>query len=191
MRLIRGFGLVLLVLGVAHIAAAQTVSKSTKSRGGLAKYRLKLLDGRLSEQYENSKRLLPKDQGLPRYFGAYRGKFLPMAEKAAAKFGVPKDLFARLIQKESNWNPNALSPDGAIGLGQLMPETAARLGVDPRDPQANLEGAALYLKQQYTRFRSWRLAVAAYNAGPDAVVRYNNVPPFAETQAYVLTIFGR
>jgi len=72
-----------------------------------------------------------------------------------------------------------------------MPDTAAKLGVDPRDPQANLEGGALYLKQQYTRFRSWRLAVAAYNAGPDAVVRYNNVPPFAETQAYVLTIFGR
>jgi soluble lytic murein transglycosylase-like protein len=176
---------------MAQVASAQAISKSTKSRGGLAKYRLKLLDGRLSEQYENSKRLLPKDRGLPRYFGAYRGEFLPMAEKAALKFGVPKDLFSRLIQKESNWNPNALSPDGAIGLAQLMPDTAAKLGVDPRDPQANLEGGALYLKQQYTRFRSWRLAVAAYNAGPDAVVRYNNVPPFAETQAYVLTIFGR
>jgi len=165
-----------------------TVSKSTS---GLSKSQLKLLDGRLSVQYENSKRLLPGDSSIPRYIGAYKGKYLKMAEKAAARFGVPKDLFTRLVQMESNWNPNAESHKGAIGLAQLMPETAAKLGVDPRDPQANLEGGALYLKQQYVRFRSWRLAIAAYNAGPDAVEQYDNVPPYPETQAYVLAILGR
>jgi len=158
---------------------------------GITKAQRRLIDRRLSVQYEDSKRLLPRDTAIPRYFGLYRGKYLPMAEKAAVKFGVPKDLFARLIQAESNWNPKALSPDGAIGLAQLMPDTARRLGVDPNDPKANLEGGALYLKQQYMRFRSWRLAVAAYNAGPDAVEAYNNVPPYPETQAYVLAILGR
>lgn len=113
-----------------------------------------------------------------------------MAEAAAAKFGVPKDLFARLVQSESNWDPNAISPAGAIGLAQLMPETAAILGVDPTDPQANLEGGALYLKQQYMRFRSWKLAIAAYNAGPEAVEKYDDVPPYPETQAYVFAILG-
>jgi len=174
---------------IAGGAAAQT--SSSKSRTGLSKAQIKLLDGRLSRQYENSKRLLPTNKDIPRYTGAYKGEYLPMAEKAAVKFGVPKELFARLIQMESNWNPKALSPAGAIGLAQLLPETAAKLGVDPYNPQANLEGGALYLKQQFTRFRSWKLAIAAYNAGPEAVAQYNDVPPFSETQAYVLTILGR
>jgi soluble lytic murein transglycosylase-like protein len=176
-------------LAFSGMAAAQ--SGSVKSRTGLSKAQIKLLDGRLSKQYENSKRLLPTNKDIPRYTGAYKGEYLPMAEKAAAKFGVPKELFARLIQMESNWNPKALSPAGAIGLAQLLPQTAAKLGVDPFDPQANLEGGALYLKQQFTRFRSWKLAIAAYNAGPEAVAQYNDVPPFSETQAYVLTILGR
>jgi len=154
-------------------------------------YQKKLLDGRLAKQYEGSKRLLPGDTHIPRYLGAYSGEYLVMAEQAAAKFGVPKDLFTRLIQAESNWNPKAVSPAGAIGLAQLMPGTAARLGVDPTDPQANLEGGALYLKQQYQRFRSWKLAIAAYNAGPEAVEKYDDVPPYPETEAYVLAIMGK
>jgi soluble lytic murein transglycosylase-like protein len=179
----------LVPLAFSGMAAAQ--STSAKSRTGLSKAQIKLLDGRLSKQYENSKRLLPTNKDIPRYSGAYKGEYLPMAEKAAVKFGVPKELFARLIQMESNWNPKALSPAGAIGLAQLLPETAAKLGVDPYDPQANLEGGALYLKQQFTRFSSWKLAIAAYNAGPEAVALYNDVPPFSETQAYVVTILGR
>lgn len=158
---------------------------------GLSKAQKRLLDGRLSVQYEDSKRLQPVNRQLPNYLGGYRGKYLPMAEKAAVQFGVPKDLFARLIQMESNWNPTIISPDGAIGLSQLMPETARLLGVDPYDAQSNLEGGALYLKKQFNRFRSWKLAIAAYNAGPEAVARYDDVPPFAETRAYVLAILGR
>lgn len=179
-----GLGLVM-----PDMAAAQ--SASSKSNSGISRSHLKLLDGRLSKQYEDSKRLLPTNDDLPRYTGAYKGEFLVMAEAAAVKFGVPKHLFARLVQTESNWNADAVSPKGAIGLAQLMPGTAAILGVDPHDPQANLEGGALYLKQQFLRFRSWKLAVAAYNAGPEAVEEYDDVPPFAETQAYVLAIIGK
>jgi soluble lytic murein transglycosylase-like protein len=170
---------------------AQAQVSSSKSRFGISKAQKKLLDGRLAEQYEGSKRLLPKNGAIPRYSGIYRGEYLPMAEIAAAQFGVPRDIFTRLVQMESNWNPNAVSPAGAIGLAQLMPATAAKLGVDPYDPRANLEGGALYLKQQFLRFRSWRLALAAYNAGPEAVEQYDDVPPFPETQLYVLTILGR
>lgn len=178
-------------LGLVCPEFAVGQSASSKSGAGISSSHLKLLDGRLSRQYEDSKRLLPTNGDLPRYTGAYKGEYLAMAEAAAGKFGVPKDLFARLVQIESNWNPAAISPKGAIGLAQLMPATAASLGVDPTDPQANLEGGALYLKQQFLRFRSWKLAVAAYNAGPEAVEKYDDVPPFAETEAYVLAIIGK
>ncbi len=156
-----------------------------------------VLDGRAAEQYSNSARLRPDAQatapaglGMPRYTGRYRGPYLAMARAAARKYGVPEDLFLRLVEQESGWNQNAVSAKGALGLAQLMPETAARLGVDPADARQNLEGGARYLRQQYDRFRSWRLALAAYNAGPDAVERYADVPPFAETQGYVQAILG-
>jgi len=182
--------LALLFALVTGQVSAEEVTASSKSRLKLPKSYTKLLDGRLATQYEGSKRLLPKSTGIPRYTGSYNGEYLPMAEEAAALFGVPKDLFTRLIQAESGWNPKAISPAGAIGLAQLLPDTARKLGVDPHDPKANLEGGALYLKQQFMRFRSWKLALAAYNAGPEAVEKYDDVPPFAETQAYVLAILG-
>ena len=96
-----------------------------------------------------------------------------------------------LVTQESNWDPQAVSHKGAIGLAQLMPGTARLLGVNPRDPEENLDGGARYLALQYAKFRSWRLALAAYNAGPGAVERYNGVPPFQETQNYVTTILGK
>ncbi len=103
---------------------------------------------------------------------------------------MPVDLFARLVQQESGWNPRALSHKGAIGLAQLMPATAQRLGVDPADPGQNLDGGARYLRQQYETFGTWRLALAAYNAGPGAVQKHGDIPPFRETQGYVLAILG-
>ena len=71
-----------------------------------------------------------------------------------------------------------------------MPQTAALLRVDPMDPAENLEGGARYLAQQYRKFGSWRLALAAYNAGPEAVEKYGGVPPYKETQNYVKVIWG-
>lgn len=103
----------------------------------------------------------------------------------ARHYGIPEDLFLRLINLESRWNPKAVSPKGAIGLAQLMPPTARYLNVDPWDPIDNLKGGARYLAEQYRRFGSWRLALAAYNAGPGAVEKYGGMPPYRETIHYV------
>lgn len=94
-------------------------------------------------------------------------------------------LFRANIAVESGFNPKALSPVGAIGLGQLMPDTAAALGVDPYDSEENLRGSARYLLAQLQTFGSPDLALAAYNAGPEAVVKYGGIPPYAETTSHV------
>ena len=112
------------------------------------------------------------------------------ARDAASRYGIDPEMFLRLIQQESSFRPDVVSPKGAIGLGQLMPATAQELGVDPRDPLQNLEGAAKYLSQQLKRFRSPELALAAYNAGPTRVAKLGRVPNIAETQNYVKTILG-
>lgn len=155
----------------------------------------RLLDDRLSKQYSASNTLYgiakPTYETIPNYLGLYKGIYAPMAAAAARKYGVPEDLFKRLVQQESNWNPKARSHKGAMGLAQLMPATARTLGVNPRDPKQNLEGGAKYLAQQYAKFKSWRLALAAYNAGPGAVQKYNGVPPYKETRNYVKVILGK
>ena len=118
----------------------------------------------------------------------YDGPYLDMARAAARRHNVPEYIFLRLVQQESNWNPYAESHKGALGLAQLMPDTADILGVDPMVPEQNLEGGARYLREQYDRFGSWHLALAAYNAGPEAVERYGGIPPYQETQNYVSII---
>jgi hypothetical protein len=117
--------------------------------------------------------------------------FREYAIQQAQKNNIPVDLFLRMIGAESSWNQSAVSPKGATGLGQLMPATAAELGVDPNDPFQNIEGSARYLAQQYGTFGSWPLALAAYNAGPGNVRKYGGIPPFAETKAYVPKIMGQ
>ena len=97
-------------------------------------------------------------------------------------------LFRALVEAESSYNPTAVSPKGAYGLGQLMPDTARALGVDPRDPSQNLDGAARYLLTQLATFKDIDLALAAYNAGPHRVVEYSGIPPFAETRDYIARI---
>lgn len=191
-------GLLLLVLACS--AAAPAVAEGLRLGGGAksrtAQFRsqVALLDGKLSQQYASSARLKPaadKDSvSRVKYSGRYRGAFLEMAKAAARKYGVPEDLFLKLVQQESGWQPDIVSAKGAVGLAQLMPTTADHLGVDETDPQSNLEGGARYLSMMFNRFGSWKLALAAYNAGPEAVESAGGVPEYEETQNYVLAILG-
>jgi hypothetical protein len=113
-------------------------------------------------------------------------------QAAAAKAGVDPKLLAALTWSESGFRADAVSGAGAIGLTQLMPGTAAGMGVDPTDPVQNLEGGAKYLAVQLKRFGGRvDLALAAYNAGPTAVSRYGGVPPYQETQNYVRRVMAR
>ena len=112
-------------------------------------------------------------------------------DAAAKKYNVDPALLRGLIRQESNFNPNAGSPAGARGLTQLMPGTAAALGVDPSVPAQAIEGGAKYLRQQLDKFGGDPAkALAAYNAGPGAVQRYGGIPPFAETQNYVRKVLA-
>lgn len=99
-------------------------------------------------------------------------------------------LFQALIRVESGFNPSAVSPAGARGLAQLMPDTARSLGVAIDDPHDNLDGGARYLLAQIETFGALDLALAAYNAGPEAVRKYYGIPPFAETRAYVARVLA-
>lgn len=110
-------------------------------------------------------------------------------QEAASKHGLRPEFIRSVAAVESAFQDKAVSPKGAIGLMQLMPGTAAELGVDPHDVKQNAEGGARYLKELLLKYKDRRdpvrLALAAYNAGPGAVDRYGNIPPYRETQAYV------
>jgi len=110
----------------------------------------------------------------------------------SARYALSPALIEALVWQESRWNPAALSPRGARGLAQLMPGTARRLGVDPADPVANLEGGARYLRQQLDAFGGdLEKALAAYNAGPGRVQQAGGVPAIRETRGYVAAIMAR
>ena len=176
---------------------AQAPAATAADRKTLFLQQTEVLDGRAASQYRNSVRLQPDELRIPgapgnfaAFTGNYRGQYLQAAKDAARRNGVPEDLFLRLVQQESGWNPRALSRKGAVGLAQLMPGTARYLKVDPYNPLENLEGGARYLAEQYRAFGDWRLALAAYNAGPEAVQKYGGIPPYRETQGYVRAILG-
>ena len=116
-----------------------------------------------------------------------------MARDAAAKAGIEPELYDSLIEVESSYNPATRSKSSALGLAQLMPDTAKELGVqDPFDPKQNLEAGALYLRQMLDKFGGDRsLALAAYNAGPSAVLKAGGIPTLPETQRYVPNVLRR
>lgn len=193
----------MLIAGLAVPASAEGLrlsGSSSKSRAEQFARQTRLMDSRLAGQYQQSARLQPRSGSsssveiqLSANIPAYRGKrsdFIPHARAAARRYGIPEDLFLRLVQQESGWNPRARSHKGATGLAQLMPGTAAKLGVNPHDPVQNLHGGARYLRMMYNQFGNWNLALAAYNAGPGAVQKYNGVPPYRETRNYVRIIAG-
>jgi soluble lytic murein transglycosylase-like protein len=116
-----------------------------------------------------------------------------LISRVSQKYGVDEKLVNALVNQESGFNPNATSHCGAMGLMQLMPSTAQGLGVkDAYNPEQNIEGGTKYLKGLMDRFgNDKQLALAAYNAGPNAVKKYGGIPPYAETQNYVKKVLSK
>ena len=118
-----------------------------------------------------------------------RAIYLPHVTATEQQYALPPGLLDALIWTESRYNPLALSKAGAVGLGQLMPDTARVVGVRNRyDPRANLGGSARYLRQMLDKFRMVHIAIAAYNAGPGAVERAGGIPRNGETPEYVRNV---
>jgi hypothetical protein len=109
-----------------------------------------------------------------------------LANAAAAKYGLPPSLVRSVMKAESGFQPSAVSPKGAVGLMQLMPATAQSLGANPFDPAQNVDAGTRYLRSLLEKYNGLlRHALAAYNAGPEAVEKHGGVPPFAETLDYI------
>ena len=125
----------------------------------------------------------PKGFKDPVVTGKEYGK---MVGGQALAYGLPRPLLLAIIKTESNFNPKAVSPMGATGLMQLMPDTWKCLGVtDPFDPEQNVRAGSAYFRDMMARFKDVNLALAAYNAGPGNVEKYNGIPPFDETRRYI------
>ena len=129
----------------------------------------------------------------PEAWSSLAGPYAEMIRRAAQRHGLDPILLAAVAEIESGFDPRAVSHKGAAGLLQLMPETARRFGVtDSFDPGQNVEGGARYLRWLLTRFSGdEQLALAGYNAGEGAVDRYQGIPPFPETERYVVQVLGR
>ena len=123
---------------------------------------------------------------------ARAASFRPDVERAGSQYAVSPALIDAIAHVESRYNPAAVSPARAIGIMQLMPGTARELGVDPRDPAANIRGGTAYLRKLLNRFDGDLVrTIAAYNAGPGAVIKAGGVPKYRETQAYVASVMNR
>lgn len=153
--------------------------------------RIERIDGPLRAA-ANSWVPVPSIAAGEHFTGLVTQRYASLARRAGREAGVDPDLIAAVAATESGFDPGAQSPAGALGLMQLMPATAAALGVaDPRDPVQNVRGGAAYLHDLLERFSGdITLAVAAYNAGPGAVERYGGIPPYAETRAYVARVLA-
>jgi soluble lytic murein transglycosylase-like protein len=148
----------------------------------------KLLASKMNDAGENAPSSNVMNQALSSRASDYDG----VIHEASQKYGVDEKFIKSIIQQESGFNPNAKSWVGAMGLMQLMPETAKDLGVkNGYDPRDNVMAGVKYIKEQLDRFGGdKRKALAAYNAGPGAVLKYGDIPPFEETQNYVKNIMS-
>lgn len=132
------------------------------------------------------------DQSLPEFARVLtRKKTEPSKElgrtirQVSREEGVDESLIRAVIEVESGFDPNAVSSDGARGLMQLMPDTARELGINPDRPEENIRGGARYLGRMIDRFGELDQALAAYNAGPEVVKKWDGIPPYDETRQYV------
>ena len=145
-----------------------------------------ILDAKLNKVDDNSQnKVFKKDVES-------RAEIDSLIEKYSSKNGLDKDFVRALVKQESGFNPNATSKCGAMGLMQLMPSTAQGLGVsNAYDIEQNIAGGTKYLKSMIDRFNGdEKLALAAYNAGPNAVKKYGGIPPYQETQNYVKNVLS-
>ena len=145
-----------------------------------------ILDAKLNKVDDNSQnKVFKKDVES-------RTEIDSLIEKYSSKNGLDKDFVKALVKQESGFNPNATSKCGAMGLMQLMPSTAQGLGVsNAYDIEQNIAGGTKYLKSMIDRFNGdEKLALAAYNAGPNAVKKYGGIPPYQETQNYVKNVLS-
>jgi soluble lytic murein transglycosylase-like protein len=129
---------------------------------------------------------IPESTPAPETAAATPRAPFELADAAADKYGLPRELVRSVMAAESGMALNAISPKGAIGLMQLMPGTAQVLGADPYDPAQNVDAGARYLRDLLEKYNyGLRHALAAYNAGPGAVDKYNGIPPYRETIGYI------
>lgn len=132
-----------------------------------------------------------KRSNIRRSENGTKGSFIKLIEEYSTKLGVNPSLAKAVAMKESGIRQDAVSKAGAIGIMQLMPETAASLGVNPNNAEQNIAGGIRYLRKMLDEFDdNTELALAAYNAGPGNVKKYGGIPPFDETQTYVKRIMG-
>jgi Transglycosylase SLT domain len=157
------------------------------------KYRLQLQGGWVDVQTTDVEKIEPEEVFTPVVPvppvapQAVAPPYRELVSAAASRYGVDAELISSVMEVESHFDPKAVSPKNARGLMQLLPQTAARLGVkDIFDPQQNIEGGTRYLKELLELYNNnLTLALAAYNAGPDKVQKYGDVPPYRETVSYV------
>lgn len=160
------------------------------------KYRLQLQGGWMDVSVADVVKIEPEEvfepipqpaPEVPAQAAANQSPFHELVLAAASRFGVDAELISSVMEVESHFNPKAVSIKNARGLMQLLPETAARMGVkDIFDPKENIEGGTRYLKELLQLYNNdLTLALAAYNAGPEKVQKYGNVPPYRETESYV------
>ena len=156
-------------------------------------YHLEKLISRIGE-IENkfgSPRVSSMEEKRARVNSSSKTTFDDLIKEYAQKYQIDHRLAKKLIEAESNFDPDAVSPRGAMGLMQLMPQTCQDLGIkDPFDERENLEGGMRYLRGLLNQFGSLPLALAAYNAGPSRVKEYGGIPPYSETQEFVKKVIG-